>query len=317
MRQRPLKPLRQQINDLLHLHTGERRGFLLMMALLILLSGWVVLEQWIFAPARTDLEPIRARMEAWVAERRAAEARDRTEHEPFPFDPNTIERKEWIDLGFTDRQVDGIERYMSKGGRFRVKRDLAKLYSIRPGQYERLEPFILLPDSVPRRTYRQKERYPRGDGTKMEQWPSRTADHRDLSPTRRVEVNSADSAELVALSGIGPSFAKGILKYRESLGGYVSLDQLAEVYVLQDKPDAVQRLKDLLVVDTLAIRKIPVNTCTVEELAAHPYVRWKLAKPLVAFRQQHGPFQRVEDIRGCVLVNEEVFRKLAPYLSVE
>lgn len=317
MRQRPLKPLRKQINDLLHLHTGERRGFLLMMALLILLSGWVVLEQWVFAPARKDLEPIRARMEAWVAERRAAEARDRMEHEPFPFDPNTIERQEWIDLGFTDRQVDGIERYMSKGGRFRVKRDLAKLYSIRPGQYERLEPFILLPDSVPRRTNRPKERYPRADGTKMQQLPSRTADHRDHSSIRRVEVNSADSTELVALSGIGPSFAKGILKYRESLGGYVSLDQLAEVYVLQDKPDALLRLRDLLVVDTLAIRKIPINTCTAEDLAAHPYVRWKLAKPLVAFRQQHGPFQRVEDIRGCVLVNEEVFRKLAPYLSVE
>ena len=81
MRQRPLKPLRQQINDLFHLHTGERRGFLLMMALLILLSGWVVLEQWFLAPERPDLDPIRARMEAWAAERRAAESKDRIEHE--------------------------------------------------------------------------------------------------------------------------------------------------------------------------------------------------------------------------------------------
>jgi competence ComEA-like helix-hairpin-helix protein len=110
-----------------------------------------------------------------------------------------------------------------------------------------------------------------------------------------------------------PSFQK----YRDGLGGFHSLDQLEEVYVLKDKPDALARVKELLVLDTLAIQRIPINTCTVEELAAHPYVRWKLAKPLIAYRQQHGPFKTVEDIKGCVLIDEAVFRKLAPYLSVE
>lgn len=316
MRQRPLKPLRQQINDLLHLHSGERRGFLLLMSLILLLSGWVVLEQWIIQPDRTDLVPVRERMEAWMAERRAAENEKGSLPEPFPFDPNVLERKEWLALGFTARQVDGIERYMAKGGRFRVKRDLARLYSIRPGQYERLEPFIMLPDSLTRRTYDTRSR----KGADRAQFDgARFPERKDLAPSsqRLVEVNTADSAALVALPGIGPSFAKGILKYRELLGGFASLDQLAEVYVLQDKPDAVARMWELLVVDTLGITKIPINSCTVEELASHPYVRWTLAKPLIAYRQQHGPFREVRDIRGCVLISEEVFRKLAPYLSVD
>ena len=130
-------------------------------------------------------------------------------------------------------------------------------------------------------------------------------------------AHSPDTTALIALPGIGPAFARGIVKYRDGLGGYRSLDQLAEVYVLRDKPEAVARLKELLVVDTLALRRIPLHTCTAEELAAHPYIRWKLAKPIIAYRHQHGPFNDVAAIRSIHLIDEALYRKLAPYLSVE
>jgi DNA uptake protein ComE-like DNA-binding protein len=132
-----------------------------------------------------------------------------------------------------------------------------------------------------------------------------------------VEVNTCDSAQLVALPGIGPSFARGIIKYRDQLGGYVSLDQLAEVLVLQNKPDVVARIKGLVAIDTLRVRRIPINTCSVEQLAAHPYLRWGLAKPLAAYRDRHGPFRNVEAIKGCAVITDEVYRRIAPYLSVE
>ena len=134
---------------------------------------------------------------------------------------------------------------------------------------------------------------------------------------RSVEVNTADTAALIALPGVGPAFARGIVKYRDLLGGFVSLDQLGEVYVLRDKPDAVLKLKQLLILDTLAVIRIPINTCTVEQLAAHPYVRWKIAKPVIAYRDRHGPFEQLVDLQGCAAIDAEVFRKLAPYLSLE
>lgn len=153
---------------------------------------------------------------------------------------------------------------------------------------------------------------------------SHTADPRireratyESRPARTVEINTADTTALVAMPGIGPAFARSMVKYRDALGGFHSLDQLSEVYILKDKPDAVLQLKRVLIIDTLMVRRIPINTCTVEELAAHPYARWKVAKPLIAYRNQHGPFNQLADIKGCVLVTEEVFRKLAPYLSVE
>lgn len=101
------------------------------------------------------------------------------------------------------------------------------------------------------------------------------------------------------------------------VGGFHSLDQLGEVYVLRDKPDAIVRIKELLTLDPNAVHYIPINSCTVEQLAEHPYARWKIAKPLVAYRTQHGPFEKIEDIQKCLLVTDSVYQKLAPYLKLE
>ena len=313
----PKQPFKEDVKDFLSLHSGERRGYLLMALLLLILSAGVVYAQWIHEPDPANLEPLRKEMAAWIASREVPAAPETSLVEPFPFDPNTIERAEWLALGLSDRQVDGLERYMSKGGRFRTKNDLGKMYSMRPEQFERLKPFIQLPDSLPKRGDRTYERktYPQY-ADREKKWDDRPV--REERPSfRKLEVNTADTIALIALPGVGPSFARGIVKYRESLGGYASLEQLAEVYVLKDKPDAVAHLMELLVIDTLMVHRIPINTCTVEELAAHPYCRWKIAKPLIAFRTQHGPFRTVADIRGCALIDEALFRKLAPYLSVE
>ncbi len=306
------------IKRLFVLHWGERRGFMLLVVLLSVMGGAVAYRQWVYRPPPVDMEPYMAEMAAWVAERAAAQARDSMPLTPFLFDPNTVGVAEWTAMGLTERQAEGIERFKEKGGRFRVKADLARMYSLREGQYAQLEPYIDLPDSLERtRRPPRRQRWPERDDAR-EGAPGRmaraTAAPRAFVP---VEVNTADSAALVALPGIGPSFARGILRYRDMLGGYVSMDQLAEVYVLQDKPDALARMHELLVVDTLAVRRLPVNTCTAEELAAHPYARWRIARPLIAYRQQHGPFVRIEDIKGCVVVDEAVFAKLAPYLSLE
>jgi len=312
------RPFKEQLRDLLSLHKTERRGNAAAMLLLALAIGALYYYQSRYKPSTADVEPIRAQMEAWLASRdsaRSAPSPSAASSEPFPFDPNNIDEEEWQRLGLSVKQAAAIMRYRDKGGRFRSKADVKKMYTISAEQYERLKPFILLPDSAPaRNANRQGDRQAT---TQFVQEESHPAPRPAREPLRPVEVNTADTTALIALPGIGPAFARGIVKYRDGLGGYHSLDQLAEVYVLQDKPDAVARLKQLLTIDTLMIRRIPLNTCTAEELAAHPYIRWKLAKPIVAYRQQHGPFKEVAAIRSIDLIDEALYRKLAPYLSVE
>ncbi|MBL7952826.1 MAG: helix-hairpin-helix domain-containing protein [Flavobacteriales bacterium] len=310
---------KERIKDLFDMHREERRGVLVLVAFLLALTSWVVYEQWLRPPKRYHLAQQRERMDAWVALRTQVQG-DRAPMKLFPFDPNSIAREEWKALGLTDKQVDGIERYQKKGGQFRTKKDLGRMYSIKPEQFAALEPFILLPDSLARRTYADRKYEPRQGQQRAFEERSPTIRERAVyepKPSRSVEINSADTTALIELPGIGPAFARSIVKFRDALGGFHSLDQLSEVYILKDKPDAVLKLKQLLLLDTLAVHRIPINTCTVEELAAHPYARWKVAKPLIAYRGQHGPFKQVAHIKGCAAISEEVFRKLAPYLSVE
>lgn len=130
-----------------------------------------------------------------------------------------------------------------------------------------------------------------------------------------VEINSADTAELKKLKGIGSAFARRISKYRDLLGGYVSKEQLMEVYGFdKQKYDLV--LPEITI-DPAAVKKININTASPEEMKSHPYVRWKLANVITAYRKNHGPFSSVESIRNIDLVNDSVFAKLAPYLTVE
>jgi competence protein ComEA len=305
---------KEGLKDLLSMHRDERRGITVLVLLLFILAVIVCYLQWFRPPKVHDMAAMEAQMAAWITELETEH--DTVEIKPFPFDPNTIGREEWRALGLTDKQIDGLERYQNKGGHFRTKKDLGRMYSIKPELFARLEPFILLPDSLTRKAYPKKDRaWEKEHAERKGPYPER-ATHSEWT-IRTVELNSADTIGLIAVRGIGPAFARSIVKYREVLGGYVSLDQLAEVYILRDKPDAVLRLKELLTLDPSLVRRIPINTCTADDLAAHPYVRWKLAKTLVAYRTHHGPFATVADIQGCPLVVDSVFRKLAPYLSVE
>lgn len=297
------------------MHAQERQGFLVLAVLLLLWAGWLTYRQWFKAPEPFDLGAMRTEVEAFIVENDDNVAvPDTASLERF--NPNDLDKSGWMALGLSDRQASGIMRWVERGGRFRSKADVAKMYSIKPEQYALLAPFMLLPDSAP-------ERPRSAEPPEHKPWPVRDSSQRaktwpDRPVYEVVELNAADSAALTALPGIGRSFARGIIKYRNQLGGYVSLDQLNEVFVLRDKPDAVQKIAGFLRVDADKARKLNMNTATAEEFTGHPYLwkKWSIAKAIVAYRTQHGPYTTVEDIKKCLLVDDELFRKLSPYLVV-
>lgn len=213
----------------------------------------------------------------------------------FPFDPNSLGLDGWQQLGLSRRQAESVLRYRERGGRFRKKSDLAKAYGIGPEKARILGPYALLPDSLPHRaSFRSTTKSPR--------WTS-------------VELNQADSVSLEALPGIGPGLAGRIIRYRERLGGYRSLDQLREVWGVDDSLYAF--IAPRLSVDSSAsFRRLKLNTDSLEVFGRHPYVGWKLGRVIINYRKQHGPFQEVEGILRTGLIAADNFRKLAPYLEV-
>jgi DNA uptake protein ComE-like DNA-binding protein len=132
--------------------------------------------------------------------------------------------------------------------------------------------------------------------------------------SRIIELNTADTLELRGLPSIGPWLARKIVEYRDRLGGFYSSDQLLEIYRLT--PGKLDTIAPFLVIDTSMVRRIDINKIQLEELLNHPYLSRSQAKGLLAYRQKHGAFVSISQIRKCLLIDEKTFEKVRDYMEV-
>lgn len=225
---------------------------------------------------------------------------DRQAPELFYFDPNTLEASGFARLGIGQRTVRTILRYREKGGVFRKPGDLGKIYGLDPEEVARLVPFVRFEKRDPESPSRQT--YPSSPPAKTYQ-------------PEIIDINAADSAQLVRLPGIGPRLSARIIRFREKLGGFHTVDQLAETYGLPDS--TFQQLRPRLLLERGKTRKININKADRDSLWGHPYISRSLANLIVSFRKEHGDFASVDELGKLVLVNDSMLRKLRPYLTVE
>ncbi len=234
--------------------------------------------------------------------------------EPFAFDPNTLDEPGYIQLGFSEKQAKSIRNYFSKGGEVSRATDFKKLYVVNDFMYERLKPYITIAEIEPARSKSKLE------VVKPEKRPGLfeplQAPER-ASPKPAVDINSANAQELEAVRGIGPIYAERIIKYREILGGYTSLDQLGEVYGLMEHPEIIVELKKQMIVGERQIKKININTCEWKDLVRNPYIEKEVANSILAIRKTHGDFTEVSDIKRSHLISDLLFDRISPYLTVD
>ena len=228
-----------------------------------------------------------------------------TKGELFYFNPNTISASDWKRLGLRDKTIKTIENYLSKGGHFYNPGDLQKIYGLHDDEYERLKPYIKIESSSskPNNNFISSK-------AKDEVQPERSYAARYSI----IDVNTADTTTLISLPGIGSKLATRIITFREKLGGFYSVEQIGETYGLPDS--TFQKIKQYLKLDNVSVKKININTATVDEMKAHPYIKYSLANPIVAYRNEHGMFSTIEDIKKVMAVTDEVYKKIAPYLSL-
>ena len=219
----------------------------------------------------------------------------------FPFDPNTADSTQLLQLGLQRWQVRNIYRYRRAGGIYRRPQDFARLYGLTAGQYRQLEPYIRISADYqpasrlvePEKPYvRDTLRYP----VKIEQG-------------QHVVLNTADTAQLRRVPGIGTYFANEIVNHGRFLGGYVSVDQLDEI------PDFPQEAKQYFVISSPNPRRLNVNRLSLNELKRHPYINYYQAKAIVDYRRLHG---RIENLRQLSLSKDfppDAIRRLEPYIE--
>ena len=190
--------------------------------------------------------------------------------ELFHFNPNHLKEKDWQRLGFSEKQIQSIKNYESKGGVFKTKADVKKMYAISETEFNSIASYIDLPDKLKPefRTLEKKSK-----------------------PFLIVDIGTADSTELGALPMVGDYLAYKIYSYREKLGGFYSINQLKEVYGLRDSTYLII-LPHVILADSTNLRKINLNTAGYNELNQHPYIDSKIANVILAYRKQHGRFLR-------------------------
>ncbi len=214
------------------------------------------------------------------------------------FDPNTLDSIGFLRLGLTPKVVKGLMNWRRHGKTFYKKEDLKPLYNLTEADYARIAPYITITATNP---YEHKAFA--GGYAKLPPLPA------------TLDLNTTDSATIVRLNGIGPTLAHKIIARRAALGGYLKHEQLLEVYKFNDTTFAM--LREKLVIRPEKIKKLGINTATLEQLQAHPYIGEKIAKNILLLRNGMKRFDNIAQLRQVPLMNEEIYRKIAPYLVVD
>jgi competence protein ComEA len=130
-----------------------------------------------------------------------------------------------------------------------------------------------------------------------------------------IDLNSADSATLLCLSGIGPSYAGRMIRYRERLGGFYRKEQILEITGM----DSIRynQFTSQIYIDTALVRKIDLNTVTFKELMRHPYFEYYLVKAIFSKKDEVKSFDSIGQLKYLPVMYEELFEKISPYLEVK
>jgi competence protein ComEA len=295
--------LRALIRSVFAFSRSETNGFLILLPAMVLIvfsepvyRYWFVRQPQDFSQDSIELDSLVA---TWKWEKEGSTVttlKTRT----FPFDPNVASKEDFISLGFSKSYSNRIAAYRAKGGKFHIKSDLLKIHGADTALYQNLYSFINLPElRGPNNLSASNERIIGMDKINF----------------KKSDLNEADTTQLMKVYGIGKKLSERIIKYRDRLGGFISIEQLKEVYGLDSA-----LLSDLgarfLVYANYEPHLIPLNNATGKELSSHPYLSFKLANAIVAYRFQHGKFDSLDDLAKVQLMTEADIKRIRPYLTL-
>jgi len=239
----------------------------------------------------------------------------------FAFNPNTITSESLDSLDLPGNIKRNILNYRNAGGKFYKPDQIRKIYGMNDSIFEIIKEYIVIsaePGNLNPDRNKNKEQisaisnqYKQGE--KAETEISKESNSFIQPVFTPIELNNADSADLVKLNGIGPVFAKRILKYRDLLGGFYSVSQLLEVYNFPE--ETFQKIENNISADTLLLKKIRLNFAEYPDLIRHPYLNKKQVGALLNFREKNGSFHALEQLISNGLVDNDTFSKLRPYLT--
>lgn len=230
------------------------------------------------------------------------------------FNPNTADSLELLSVGLPPRVARNILRYREAGGRFRRPSDLARIYGMEDTLFAQVKPYIEIPAE------RKAAMHEIVDVASLSAIKPDTARRshpyaeymqKKLKPGEFVELNTADTTQLMRIPGIGPVYAQMIVNYRRQLGGFHNVAQLHELEVLPEN------IGDWVHVAEPAREVLRINHMTVTQLRSHPYLTFYQARAIVEYRKREGDIRSVQQLMFLEGFSKADVERLQPYLSFE
>ena len=299
----------------------QYRGLLILLPIAIVLVAIAVALELLPDAGQIEVADLPARQE--VKEVNEAEVEEVVFKE---FDPNKFSYEELREAGLPKEVAVGVVRWRSYGKVYRVKEDLALVSGMTDSLYAVLKPYIVIDPSVAAKPkeYERKERaeysaeksqpeqsqLPKTDSLSKPKPAKAEPSFAHAEPL--VELNSADTTALISVRGIGSKSAAEIVKYRDLLGGYHSVEQISELKCVTEQN--YEKILQQIYCDSCEIRKIDINFAAPKVIARHPYVSAAALRKIIKQRQLKGGWSRIEEMGEDNILSEDEAKRLAPYL---
>ncbi|MBK6891131.1 MAG: helix-hairpin-helix domain-containing protein [Sphingobacteriales bacterium] len=258
-----------------------------------------------------------------------------------PFDPNNLTYNEALALGLPSTVANNMLKYRSKGGVFRYKTDLKKIYGMTEQIFEQLQPYITLPSKPATTDTTTKSKISPANpvessteaiaqnnagnnmaNTNEQRYSPTTFSgskkniENKQAPNTVLQINYATKSQWAALPGLTPQLAGQIMAFKTALGGFSSIEQVAETKNMPT--DVWQKIAPLLAnTNPPALQQLNLNTATTTDLEKHPYINGKTARAIVALREKYGPYTSPKSLLDFEIMPPENYQKLLPYLTVK
>ena len=221
----------------------------------------------------------------------------------YPFNPNFITDFKGYNLGMSTAEIDRLLEFRKKNLYVNSAEEFQALTKVSDSLLATMEPYFKFPDWV------KNKKQSKG----FEKYPNQAYAKKEKAPI--IDINLASQEDLIKVYGIGPGLSERILKQKELLGGFISMDQMEDVWGLS--PEVIEKLKGQFNVGAVPnVKKVKINDASAKELQLFPYFRYPLNKEIVTYRSMNNGIKNSEDlskIKGFPIEKIKIIEKYMEY----
>ncbi len=235
----------------------------------------------------------------------------------YPFNPNFITDYKGYVLGMSADEIDRLHAFRKKDKFANTAEEFQKVTQISDSLLEAISPHFKFPEwtKTRKRSAVGSKRYGAGSRSSENGSSPREGSDVDSQNVAIKDLNTAAAQELRTINGIGEKLSARILKFRNRLGGFLSDDQLYDVYGLD--PEVVERtLEKFKVLKKPDIPKINVNTASAYEIATLVYIQEQVAESIVEYRNVNNGILSLDELENIEGFPSDKIDRISLYLSL-